>query len=230
MKRRFRKDDIEFHHDCGRRGRERGPAVNVKVYKSPLREDSIMVATHNGDDADASAAFADWLDHYWQGETDDDGEVYPGCKPGCCDACHSAELEDCANDACDCHEMPHPTTRERDGDRRRNTAWDVAIEDARESLSNDVETIFGARAKVYFTGRSGGWAYVDGNPHGDDVDAWNAIVVSKWGRFAKYARALADDVPYLMVDYVYHNVYRPMIEARERAAENDALATRDLAL
>lgn len=56
--------------------------------------------------------------------------------------------------------------------------------------------------KVWSEGRSGGWAVVDGLP---DVEDWNAVMLSKWRRFAKYAREVADDVPTQVMTTIYLN-------------------------
>lgn len=80
-----------------------------------------------------------------------------------------------------------------------------ACESGWEWLTDQAQEIFGAGVKVYSEGRSGGWAIVDGID--DDVDSWDAIAVSRWGRFVKAARAAADDVPYQMVTSLYMNEY-----------------------
>lgn len=83
--------------------------------------------------------------------------------------------------------------------------WEqFAAESAWESLQGEAIDIWGEGVKVYSEGRSGGWAVVDGIP---DYDTWDAIELSRWARFAKYARALADDVPRATLDIIYANLF-----------------------
>lgn len=84
--------------------------------------------------------------------------------------------------------------------------FDAACQDAWEMLTEDAKEIFGSHVKVYSEGRSGGWAVVDGLP---EFDTWDAIMLGKWGKFTRYARAYADDVPRAMVDLIYANVFEP---------------------
>lgn len=70
--------------------------------------------------------------------------------------------------------------------------WSFAVESAWEQLQADAEEVFGPGVKVYSEGRSGGWAVVDGLP---DFDTWDAIDLSKWARFSKWARIYADAIP-----------------------------------
>lgn len=88
-------------------------------------------------------------------------------------------------------------------------AWEAACESAWEMLQNDGREVFGRGVKVWQEGRSGGWAVVDGLP---DFDSWDAMDLNRWRTFARYARNLADDVPYLMVDFAYFNAYLPSVE------------------
>lgn len=83
-------------------------------------------------------------------------------------------------------------------------AWESATETGWEDVKSDAEEVFGSGVKVWSAGRQGGWCVVEGLP---DVDTWDAIMLGKWSRFAKGARAVADDVPYHMLDYIYFNVY-----------------------
>ena len=61
--------------------------------------------------------------------------------------------------------------------------WDQAPE--------ELDYFFGERhgLKVYQEGRSGGWLIVDGLP---PIEEWDAIALSKWARFEKWARAEVD--------------------------------------
>lgn len=96
--------------------------------------------------------------------------------------------------------------------------WDtwmqIAANDGWEMLGEQAQEIFGAHVKVWSEGRSGGWAVVDGL---DDFDTWDAIMVSKWSRFAKVARTITDDVPHQTMMLIYINVYEPLIIERDQA-------------
>lgn len=87
------------------------------------------------------------------------------------------------------------------------TYFQLACENGWEALQDIAEEIYGKDAKVYSEGRSGGWAVVHGID--DDVDGWDAVALSKWRKFAKLARATADDVPRALLDGLYANVYEP---------------------
>ena len=91
-------------------------------------------------------------------------------------------------------------------------AWNAAIEQGWECLRFDAEGIFGRGVKVYSDGRSGGWCVVEGLP---PVESWDALMLTKWKRFAKWARQQANAIPYSCVDYVYHNVYLPELEKHD---------------
>lgn len=94
-----------------------------------------------------------------------------------------------------------------------------------EMIQQDAEEVLGVTDKqVWQEGRSGGWVVVDGLP---DLEDWDAVHLAKWRRFEKWARAIAADVPYLMVSNLYANVYEAaQDEATERArAANQNIAT-----
>jgi hypothetical protein len=74
-------------------------------------------------------------------------------------------------------------------------AFGAACENGWEDLQRDAEDIFGTRAKVRSEGRSGGWCVVDGI---SELESWDAVMVSKWARFARWARAAADGIPFDM--------------------------------
>ncbi len=104
------------------------------------------------------------------------------------------------------------------------TWFGMACEHGWEGLQTDAEDIYGSSTKVHSTGRSGGYAYIecfvdrgDGNP----VDAWDAVALSKWAKFCKWARQQADDVPYLFLDSIYFNAFLPWAEAEGRTVEFD---------
>lgn len=93
-------------------------------------------------------------------------------------------------------------------DEAEQGAQEMAFEDACSSgfqqAEQDARDIFGTHVECWSAGRSGGWLVVQGLP---DVDTWDAIMLGKWARFAKLARGLADDVPYKMLDILYHNAF-----------------------
>ena len=94
--------------------------------------------------------------------------------------------------------------------------FNLACGDGFEWLQEEAIRIFGPGVKVYSEGRNGGWAIVDGLP---DFESWDAIQVSRWARFARVARGIADAVPEVMADLIYHNKFLP-----ERAEEGNASA------
>ena len=105
----------------------------------------------------------------------------------------------------------------------RDAAWMAALEDGWNQLADDVGNAFpGYRAKVYSAGRSGGWAVVEGLP---EIESWDAIQLGRWAQYAKWARQTADGVPYMMVDFLYHNpfaAYRETIDACAAVVARDA--------
>lgn len=104
---------------------------------------------------------------------------------------------------------------DEDRERLLGYAWDSAIEQGWEQLNADAAAIFGYGYGVFSEGRSGGWAVVHLDRRSqfdrDDVAGWDAVAIAKWAKFARLARAAADDVPYQMVGYLYLNQYPPMI-------------------
>lgn len=99
---------------------------------------------------------------------------------------------------------------DEDGGEQRITSADwlfeAACELGWEQLQTDAEEVFGSGVKVYSQGRSGGWAVVDGLP---EFESWDAIMLGKWARFARFARVLADDVPYQMMSLAVLNMFEP---------------------
>lgn len=72
-------------------------------------------------------------------------------------------------------------------------AWESAAEGFWEYWQDKEELDFyfpGYGARVWQDGRSGGWLIVEGLP---DVETWDAIMVGRW---AKFARAVREDVDY----------------------------------
>lgn len=91
------------------------------------------------------------------------------------------------------------------------TAWEVGCENCWESVQTDAEEAFRETApngnmyvKVWSQGRSGGWAVVDGLK---DFEDWNAIDLSAWRRFEKWAQQDARNLAYEMVSFLYLNVW-----------------------
>jgi len=90
--------------------------------------------------------------------------------------------------------------------------WQAACADGwaqLETATNDSDSgggIFGRKVEIFSQGRSGGWAVVKGFDR-EAVAEWDAIAVMRWARFAKLARAIADDVPYQYYALIYLNVY-----------------------
>lgn len=97
--------------------------------------------------------------------------------------------------------------------------WQAACESGAEQAAEYARELFGDRAHVYFEGRSGGWCVVEGLP---DVEAWDALMLSKWRRFESWTRAKADDVPAATLRLIEWNVREPAEEhARDLAAALD---------
>ena len=95
--------------------------------------------------------------------------------------------------------------------------WESVVEqfweDAPELVEFHLSKAFHLRSyKVYSEGRSGGWLYVDEIQ--GDVDDWDAIKVSAWGRFEA---ALRGSVTYLTSE----EYAMEMIEANKWAPAED---------
>jgi len=87
----------------------------------------------------------------------------------------------------------YPTTGKVEGafncsESAASQALQFAFESAQQRFWEDVQDvardIFGKHVKVYAEGRSGGWLIVDGI--NEDVESWDAIAVSRWGRLTKW--------------------------------------------
>jgi hypothetical protein len=102
-----------------------------------------------------------------------------------------------------------------------------ACESAWEDLQSDAEYIFGDyNVTVESQGRSGGWAVVDGLP---DFEEWDAVLLAKWARFAKWARAMADDIPGRMAELIGINRYEWELQAWADAVERQTFREADTA-
>lgn len=84
--------------------------------------------------------------------------------------------------------------------------WDLhnmMCEDGFEQLQDEADRIWPDYSpKVYPEGRSGGWAVVHNLP---DTDSWDATMLAKWRKFAKYARLVADSIPEATMTSIYFN-------------------------
>lgn len=114
--------------------------------------------------------------------------------------------------------------------------WDAACEDGWEDLANDAALIFGGHEcdghckgyrkgcvspyGVTSEGRSGGWCVVtyNGRPTFDreEVEAWNAIDLGKWRKFATWVDAQCADIPRATAWLIGANVYEPWREEQDR--------------
>jgi hypothetical protein len=93
-----------------------------------------------------------------------------------------------------------------------------ACRDGFEWIESNAQDIFDSDVKVYSEGGSGGWAVPDGLP---DFDSWDAIMLGKWRRFERWAKAEAEDVPRAIVDNVYHCLFLPWLDEQDESAEGD---------
>lgn len=105
-------------------------------------------------------------------------------------------------------------------------AWDAALEQGWERLKEDAREVFGDRVKVYSEGRSGGWAVLHGLP---DVESWDAIALSRFARFCRFAGMAVKDVPYQAAAIAALNVYLPERERAEAVAASRLSAESQLA-
>jgi hypothetical protein len=106
------------------------------------------------------------------------------------------------------------------GDEQLDSIFWRTCESEWEMLQQDAEEIFGAGVEVQAGGRSGGWACVTGLA---DIADWDAVMLAKWRKFARYARQLADGVFEQMVYSIQANEW----EQAEAKAQEDAGVHRD---
>lgn len=95
-----------------------------------------------------------------------------------------------------------------------NEWWWLAANNNLEMVLDYAKELF-LGEKFHTEGRSGGWLVMD-RAGSDVVASWGALMVSKWGRLAKYARAAADDVNRTMLDLIYFNVFVGWLEEQEQ--------------
>jgi hypothetical protein len=106
------------------------------------------------------------------------------------------------------------------------TADQIAREVGWEDAGDFAKEVFGPHAKVFSLGRSGGWLGVDNL---GDVDDWDAVMVSRWARFARGVQALVDDLDYQFLWHLYVNVYETLVvEPRKQTAKAAAEATAEM--
>jgi hypothetical protein len=78
-------------------------------------------------------------------------------------------------------------------DEEKQGYHDFACESESETFTEtDVPEVFPG-AEAYHEGRSGGWIVLDGLP---DVEEWDAVMVAKYARLAKWARLYVEDIPF----------------------------------
>lgn len=114
-------------------------------------------------------------------------------------------------------------------DRTVDAFWQAACEDGLELAQTDADEVFGDHSvRCELDGRSGGWLIVRGLP---DVETWDAVMVAKWSRYAKYVAAIVDDIPRACAWLIGANVYEAELTDMERAESTrddinaDALAS-----
>lgn len=93
--------------------------------------------------------------------------------------------------------------------------WMAACEDHFELAQSDASEVFDRWAvRCELDGRSGGWLVMRGLP---DMESWDATILAKWARFARYCASIVDDVPRACAWYIGANVYETELETFERA-------------
>jgi hypothetical protein len=91
--------------------------------------------------------------------------------------------------------------------------WDyfnMACELGWEELQNIADDIWQDtwhHPKVYSEGRSGGWAVVHNLP---DVESWDAIMLAKWRKFSRIAKATAEYIPEQVMTTIYFNRFEEL--------------------
>lgn len=100
---------------------------------------------------------------------------------------------------------------------------DAACEDGWERAEEIARETFGDGYGVTSEGRSGGWAVVTYHDRPtfarDEIAAWDAIAVTRWGRFARRLDDEVADLPYQALSLIYLNLYEPEADRRAEAAE-----------
>lgn len=96
----------------------------------------------------------------------------------------------------------HEWIREHLSDSDLDATYEFVIESLREQARDLAAEVFGKSVKLFFEGRSGGWAVPHGLP---PFASWDAIDVARWARFERQIKLIADDVPYALLDSIYYN-------------------------
>ena len=78
---------------------------------------------------------------------------------------------------------------EATAERASEYAWEAHAMVFWEDAEREAEEVFPDSLKVYSAGRSGGWLIVTGLP---PIESWDAIMVSKWGRFEAWVLELVE--------------------------------------
>lgn len=87
----------------------------------------------------------------------------------------------------------------------QSALWERALESGWESLRGYVAECFpNDNVSVCAEGRSGGWAVVTGLP---EIEEWDAVLLARWRKFERLARAEADDIPRAMAELAYLNLW-----------------------
>lgn len=77
------------------------------------------------------------------------------------------------------------------------------------------------KVEVWAKGRSGGWAVVDGLP---PVETWNAVMVSKWASFVRFAHEQVKDIPYQTAALIIVNFKAAVLPQIDRETADAAAA------
>lgn len=99
--------------------------------------------------------------------------------------------------------------------------FEMAQQDAEEIFSDYYNSYPVRKPILSLRGRSGGHLTVDNLP---PIEEWDAIRLRQWHKFDRLARAMADDVPYIMVSDIYHNAFLPWADKQDAIAAEDAAA------
>lgn len=90
-------------------------------------------------------------------------------------------------------------------------AWNSACEAESEYFRDWLPELLGQDVEAWHEGRSGGWIVVNGLP---DVESWDAIMVSKWGKAERIAKEIAQGIPYQALSLLVINEYDEYVRAR----------------
>ena len=92
-----------------------------------------------------------------------------------------------------------------------DTCWEWACEGVYEQVKEHVCETMGLRDReVWQEGRSGGWMVADFDR--SDVEDWDAIMVSRWGRCVRHAENAKSEVGYQTIWNLRYNMYDSVID------------------